>query len=232
MENQKICFSEEHKDKNAIKYCPECRIYMCNKCDNIHSSFFKNHKVYDINNEEEIFTGYCQEKDHPNKLKYFCKTHNKLCCAVCIVKINEEGEGQHKDCDVCLIGDIKEEKKNILKENIKNLEQLDSKFNDNIKELKDIFENIETDKDNLKVNIQNVFTKIRNNLNNREDELLKEVDNLFNSKYLIEDIIKKGEKIAKQIKLSLDKGKSIDKEWDNENLNSYINDCINLSIYE
>ena len=92
MESKIKCFSEEHKGIDAISFRPECKIYMCNKCDNIHSSFFKNHKVYDINNEEEIFTGYCQEKDHPNKLKYFCKTHNKLCCAVCIVKINEEGE--------------------------------------------------------------------------------------------------------------------------------------------
>ena len=65
-------------------------------------------------------------------------------------------------------------------------------------------------------------------LNDREDELLKEIDNIFNTKYINEDIIKKGEKLPKQIKLSLEKGKLIDKEWDNINLNSYINDCINI----
>jgi len=43
-----------------------------------------------------------------------------------------------------------------------------------------------------------------------------------------ENIIKKGEKLPKQIKLSLKKGKLIDKEWDNNNLISYINDCINI----
>ena len=94
--------------------------------------------------------------------------------------------------------------------------------------MKKIFEDIEKDKENLKLEIQNIFTKIRNTLNDREDELLLEVDNLFNDKYFNEDIIKKGDKLPKKIKLSLEKGKLIDKEWDNNNLNSYINDCINI----
>ena len=34
--------------------------------------------------------------------------------------------------------------------------------------------------------------------------------------------------LPKRIKLSLEKGKSINKEWDNNNINSYINDCINI----
>ena len=103
---------------------------MCNKCENFHSSLFKNHHPYKLNKEEEIFTGYCKEKDHPNKLEYFCKTHNQLCCAACLCKLNEKGEGQHKDCDVCYIEKIKDEKKNKLKENIKYLEDLQYKFNE------------------------------------------------------------------------------------------------------
>ena len=41
-------------------------------------------------------------------------------------------------------------------------------------------------------------------------------------------MIKKAEKLPKQIKLSLEKVKSINKEQDNNNLNSYIYDCINI----
>ena len=33
-------------------------------------------------------------------------------------KLNEEGEGQHKDCEVCYIEKIKEEKKNKLTKKI------------------------------------------------------------------------------------------------------------------
>ena len=54
------------------------------------------------------------------------------------------------------------------------------------------------------------------------------MDNLFNTKYFNEDVIKKVEKLPKKIKRSLEKGKLIDKEWDDNNLYSYINDCINI----
>ena len=46
------------------------------------------------------------EKNHPNRLEYFCKEHNQLCCANCIAKLNINGDGQHKDCDVCDIKSI------------------------------------------------------------------------------------------------------------------------------
>ena len=228
MEDQKKCFTEEHKEIDAISFCPECRIYMCNKCEKYHAPFFKTHQAYKINKEEEIFTGFCQEKNHPIKLEYFCKDHNQLCCAACLCKINEKGDGQHKDCEIFSIEKIKDEKKNKLKENIKCLEDLENKFNENINKLKDIFDKIEKDKDDLKLNVQNIFTKIRNIINERETILLSEIEDIYKTKYFNEDLIKKGEKLPKQIKTSLEKGKLIDKEWDNKNLFSYINDCINI----
>ena len=228
MEVQKKCSSEEHKEINAISFCPECRIYMCNKCENLHSTLHTNHQTYKLNKEEEIFTGFCQEKNHPNKLEYFCKNHNQMCCAACIAKINEKGDGQHKDCEIYSIEKIKEEKKNKLKVNIKYLEDIENKFNENMKQLKEFFEKIDKDKEDLKLKVQNIFTKIRNALNDREIQLLLEIDNIYNNKYFDENIIKKGEKLPKQIKLSLEKGKLIDKEWDNNNLYSYINDAIKI----
>ena len=225
------CSLEEHKEMKAIKYCPQCGIYLCNKCENLHSTLLKFHHPYNMNKEDEIFTGYCKEKEHQLKLKYFCKIHNQLCCAVCIAKLNERGEGQHKDCDVCYIEKIKDEKKNKLRENIKCLEDLEKQLNESMESMKKIFEDIEKNKENLKLEIQNIFTKIRNILNEREEELLSEVDHQFNSKFINEDIIKKREKLPKQIKLSIEKGKSIDKEWDEKNLYSYINDCINIENY-
>ena len=170
MNEENKCPIEEHKGMNIIKFCPECRIFMCNKCENLHSTLFKNHHPYNINinKDEEIFTGYCKEKNHPNKLEYYCKNHNQLCCANCIAKINEIGDGQHKNCDIYIIQKIKDEKKNKLKENIELLKDLQNKFNDMMESLKKIFDEIEKDKDNLKFEIQNTFTKIRNEINYRE----------------------------------------------------------------
>ena len=230
MEKQKKCFTEEHQDIDAISFCQECGIYMCNKCENTHCSFFKKHHTIKLNKDEETFTGYCKEKSHTMKLQYYCKNHNLLCCSACLCKSNEKDDGQHKDCEFCVIEKIKDEKKNKLKENIKSLEDLENNMNENIKELKDIFEKIEKNKEDLKIKVLSIFTKIRTTLNERENQLLLEIDNLYKAKYFNEDIIKKVEKLPKQIKVSIEKGKLIDKEWDNDNLHSYINDCITLIL--
>ena len=49
------------------------------------------------------------------------------------------------------------------------------------------------------------------------DELLLDIDNKFNDKYINEEIIKESEKLPNKIKISLEKGKIIDKEWNNNN---------------
>ena len=229
MDNQKKCSLKAHSDNNAISYCQKCEIYMCNKCDKAHSDLCTNHSEHIINeNINDFFTGICKEEKYHSKLCYFCKTHNKLCCAYCIVKIKGEGNGQHKDCEVCFIKEIKEEKKNKLKENIKCLKELSNSLESSINELKKLFDKINENKEELKLEIQKIFTNIRNSLNNREDELLMEVDKEFNNLFGDEGIIREGEKLPEKIKKSLEKGKILENEWKDNKLISIINDCINI----
>ena len=224
------CSSINHKENNAISFCGQCRIYMCIKCEKYHSEMFSNHNKLNLEKDKyfsEIFTGFCKEKNHVNELRYFCKTHNKLCCAECITKIKAKNNGQHTDCDLCIIEDIENDKKNKLKQNIKCLEDLSKDLEQKIKEFKIISESIEKNKEELKKIIQNTFTKLRNALNNREDELLLEVDQKYNELYLI-DNIKESENLPNKIKLSLERGKDIENNWNNNKLNSLINDCLNI----
>ena len=72
-----------------------------------------------------------------------------------------------------------------LKENIKCLEEVSINLNQKIKELKIIFDKIEKNKEELKTNIQKIFTKLRNVLNDRDDKLLTEVDNKYNEFYFL-----------------------------------------------
>ena len=112
MENKQKCSYQKHADINAISYCIECDIFMCNKCTDYHNDVLVNHHKYSLNeNINEIFTGLCKEPKHKNELEFYCKTHNQLCCAACLSKIKKNGNGQHTDCDVCLIEEIKNEKK-------------------------------------------------------------------------------------------------------------------------
>ena len=230
MEEKKKCSFKQHHDIDAIKYCQECKIYMCNKCLNNHQGLFENHNQYNIEKDSlEILLDTCKENNHPNKLEFFCKNHNKLCCASCVTKIQGKGYGQHKDCDICFIENIKEEKKNKLAENIKYLENLSNNLDKAINELKLLFEKINENKEELKLKIQKIFTNLRNAINQREDELLLEVDQIYNNEYCSEDIIKEGEKLPNKIKMTLEKSKLIDNEWnDNNKLISIINICIKI----
>ena len=164
-----------------------------------------------INKEKsEIFTGLCKEKDHQNKLLFFCKSHNKLCCSSCLCKIKKKGYGQHKDCDVCEIEEIKEEKKNKYEENIKYLENLSHNIQESINNLKLIYEKIEESKEQLISNVQKIFTKLRTALNEREDELLLNINEKYKSLYFGDEIIKENEKLPNQIKMLLENSK---KKW-------------------
>ena len=73
-----------------------------------------------MNKINELFIAKCKEDNHNDKLEFFCKDHNTLCCIACTSKIKKEGYGQHSDCNVYHINDIKDEKRNKLKENINN----------------------------------------------------------------------------------------------------------------
>ena len=225
------CSLKTHKENDAISFCQECRIYMCNKCEKFHSELFQDHNQFKLENNVDItkiFTGFCKEVNHPDKLKYFCKTHNVLCCAECITKIKTKESGQHSDCKICTIQDIENEKKNKLKENIKNLENLSINLQETINQMKIIYEKIDKNKEELKNSIQKTFTKLRNAINEREDILLLEVDKKYNDIYLNEEIIKESDKLPNKIKISLEKGKEIENNWNNNILISLINDCLNI----
>ena len=229
MDNKKKCSNKKHSEINAISYCSDCNLYLCNKCTNIHYEYLEIHHIYNLDsNNQEIFTGKCYELNHKNDLEFYCKNHNQLCCAVCLCKIKTNGKGQHNECEVCLIKEIKDEKINKLKENIKYLEESYKKIQDSINKLKEIYEKINLSKEELKMKIINTFTKIRNLINEREDKLLLELDNIYDNTFFNEDIIKKGEKIPNQIKTILEKGKTLGNEWDNNKLIDKINDCINI----
>ena len=231
MENQKKCSLKKHADINAISYCQECNKYMCNKCENLHNDLFEDHHKIELKeNISEFFSGICKEPGHKTELEFYCKNHNKLCCACCISKIKEKDYGQHSECEVYSIEKIKEEKKSRLPENIKVLEDLSNKVENSINELKKIIEKINENKEELKLKIAKIFTQIRSVINQREDELLLEVDNQYNKLFIDDELIKKNKNLPNKIKKSIDKGNLINKDWDNNKikLNSLINDCIDI----
>ena len=76
------------------------------------------------------------------------------------------------------------------------------------------------------MNVQKIFTRLRTVINEREDELLNEIDKIFNDKFFDENSLKEEEKLPGKIKSSMEKVKEMDKELEEINLNKYINNCI------
>ena len=177
----------------------------------------------------DSFKELCEEEGHNLKLEYFCKTHNLLCCLKCISKIKTKNNGKHHDCQICEIEDIKNEMKNKLVDDIKNLEKLSFNLNESINSLEKSLEKLNEMKEELKLKIQKTFTKIKNELNNREDQLLLEVESMFETKYINEDNLKEYHKLPNKIKLSLEKYNNINNSNNNYN-NSIIliNYCLSV----
>ena len=224
------CSSKTHENFEAINFCQECKIYMCPKCETMHSVLFANHKTLKvINDKNDIFTGFCEIENHIKKLEYYCKDHNQLCCGLCISKIEGRGNGQHNNCNICFIDDIKDEKKNKLNDNIKYLKELSKTIDESINRLKKIYDEITKNKEEIKLEIQKIFTRLRDEINEREDTILSEVDNKFDILFFKEDLIKATEKIPINIKISLENGIKINNKWnENDKLSLLINDCINI----
>ena len=226
METKKPKCSSD-KELDAIVYCGECKIYMCSKCEQFHSKLLSAHQTMNLDKEDgEIFTGICKEPNHGNKLEFFCKNHNSLCCVSCTSKIGKKGLGLHKDRDVCFLEDIKEEKKEKFKSNTKYLEEISNTLKESIDNLIKTNEKIAKDREDIHLKIEKTFSKIRSKVNNREEEILAEVNGLFDKMYIDEKNLKKWDELPNSIKSSLEKGKKI--ESNDDKLVLFIDECINI----
>ena len=212
------CSSEHEIEIPSKYYCLNCKIYMCKECERYHSKLFHNHKIY--NSKEKataIFNGFCKENNHLERLEFFCKTHNKLCCSSCITKIKRKGKGQHTECDICLIEDIKDTKKDLLNKNYAALEELSKSIGHSISELKSILETLNNNKYNLKLKIKTTFTEIKRLIIEKEKELIKEVDETYEKILISNEKIKQIYSTPKVIKQSLEKSNFDEYDWKNDN---------------
>ncbi len=129
----------------------------------------------------------------------------------------------HLHCEICLIKDIEEEKKNILNDNINSLENLSYILKDNEDKINKLFDKINETKEYVQIKIQKIFTQIRSTVNDREDALLLEVDKTYDDLFFNKDIIIEGKKLSNQVNTVLKNGKSINNKWNYDKLYSLKN---------
>ena len=163
----------------------------------------------------------CYKENHNLEIKYFCKTHNLLCCPSCTKE-----SGNHHKCEVYEISEIKDSKLNELKKNLNLLEDFTNTLENSINNLKKMFEEKNKDKEEFKAQVQKIFTKIRNELDAQEDLLYSEIDEQFDNLFFDEKLMREIGGLPKKSKNNLEKGKIIN--IDKNNLITIINDCIDI----
>ena len=105
------------------------------------------------------YNNLCNKENHNLELRYFCKTHNLLCCATCTKE-----QGNHHKCEVYEINEIKDSKLNDLKKNLNLLEDFTNNLDNSINNFKKLFDEKNKGKEELKEKVQKIFTKIRDDL--------------------------------------------------------------------
>jgi hypothetical protein len=67
-DKNKKCSKKIHSEIDAVSYCQECKLYFCNKWQNLHFDLHEEHEVVNIKNKNEIFENICKEIGHKDKL--------------------------------------------------------------------------------------------------------------------------------------------------------------------
>ncbi len=109
------------------------------------------------------------------------------------------------------------------------MEKISKNLGESINTFNNILDKAIKEKENLKLKVQNTFTKIRNEINNKEDNILLNIDKYYDNLYFINDLIKQGEKLPNKVKNTLEKGKILnDESKDNKNLRLFISRCLDM----
>ena len=74
MEGKQKCSCKQHKEFDAISFCEQCKIFMCNKCLNYHKELFEDHQQYNLDkNNNELFIDICKKMVMRKNLNFFVK---------------------------------------------------------------------------------------------------------------------------------------------------------------
>ena len=159
-------------NNNAIKYCKDCELWLCDECLNIHDVFNKNHTLSQKGVRPKL-----KCKLHTNEFtKFYCLQCNEEICPFCLTKIGKHSE--HKTIHLEKLENLGEEIKFKLKfktyeDCIENLENIREK---NINEKNKKIEEFQLKIKNLIENIKLIEEKYIKEINEKIDYLNNVID--------------------------------------------------------
>ncbi|XP_052778833.1 tripartite motif-containing protein 5-like [Mya arenaria] len=175
--------AEEGKIIPPDAFCPICKEFLCSNCARVHRNMklTKNHALQDkssmpssFHDEESEGENYIENCQRHGKefIKYFCPNHDELLCGDCVV------EKMHRSCDIDKISQVAKRYKEGNEYN-----SLKTGLNQMIRDIGELFKNIEASMKSVKEDGFNNINELRNfrneinqYLDQREIELLTEID--------------------------------------------------------
>lgn len=213
-----------HKNVDSTVFCKECQKYFCYECEKYHSIMTRNHHLSKTIKNVQIFPDICEE--HLLKLDFYCNTHNKLVCAACISTQKELNYGSHNNCDVKILVKIAKEKKNQLNEILEQLENGSKNIEEIIHTIKLLLKESNVKKEQLKSQIEKLFTKIISEIHNRKKKLMEEIDKKFSEKLIPKEISENIDFFSLNLIKSIEYGRQLSTKWEKDKLSENIQKII------
>ena len=179
-----VCDSCETEGENVTMRCSRCHLFLCAFCSTAHRrmSATKTHPLQPVEDlKGQIFKGnrhsrpsFCSVHSS-EKLCYFCQTCEKMICHQCSLTSHE----RHEYCDVDMIAKT-------FKVNMVNLmEQIKGKrkqLSEQVTLAEEDISSLQGQKNTIRSSIEEYFKMLVEELKNRMNELVNEVESLCKSK--------------------------------------------------
>ncbi|CAG2186799.1 unnamed protein product [Mytilus edulis] len=171
-------------NKLAEEFCPQCEEVLCGDCRNHHkiSKSSKSHQTISIGKYNKLPSFIKQIKhtceEHDCSLEFYCKSHDSLCCKLCLIS-------GHKECkETIFIEDFLTPSLGHQSAALANVEKVLKDLGDNISfAIKDRNRNMKELREQKRVIVEKIKEKrqeINTVLDNLEGVLLDEVSEIEN----------------------------------------------------
>ncbi|XP_071084908.1 protein PML-like [Haliotis cracherodii] len=167
-----LCTHEDDGNQAAC-WCQECEEFLCEYCQNMHSSFklSRNHAVHnfgDITPQNlEIETNCSIHERYP--LDLFDKSCNMCICSQC-------RRGEHADHEVGYLDEAAEEVTQRIEQHGKDLSALLSRQQTHLRSIRQDTQLTTRTQDTLRKTVEHTFRSLRSQLDQREKELLIDLE--------------------------------------------------------
>ncbi|XP_052079881.1 transcription intermediary factor 1-alpha-like [Mytilus californianus] len=206
-ERESFCVICQSRDlnKSAEEYCPQCEEVLCGDCRHHHkiSKSTKSHQTIPIENYNKVpsfikkISHNC--KEHDCFLEFYCKSHESLCCKLCLIS-------GHKECKETIFVENfltpSLEHQSVALNNIENvLTDLEINISSTLKDRHRNLTELREQKQMIAEKIKEKRQEINTRLDNLEEALLEKVS-AIEKEYCqsIEDVIVALEDEKKKVK--------------------------------